>query len=82
MPVRKYRDVKDMPQDGDHWRTPGDPAIYRGLLRMCRLATSLAGPLGVPAGVRKFRSAEEAYADRERWEAERIARIQAERMKK
>jgi hypothetical protein len=80
MPVWKYRTIEEMPQE--RWRTPGDPSIYRGLLGICRTATALAGSLRVPAGVRKFRSAEEAYADRERWEDARIARIQAERVKK
>jgi hypothetical protein len=80
MPVLKYRSIEDMPQA--RWRTPGDPGIYRGLLNMCRTATALAGPLGVPAGVRKYRSAEEAHADREKWEDERIRRIREERVKK
>ena len=80
MPVWKYRRIEDMPQG--RWREPGDPRIYSGLLGMCRTASALAGPLGVPPGVRKYRSAEEAHADRERWEDERIQRIREERVKK
>jgi hypothetical protein len=34
-----------------------------------------AGPLGMPRGVRKYRSIEEMNADRDRYEQERIDRI-------
>ncbi|HEX2834939.1 MAG TPA: hypothetical protein VHW00_18135 [Thermoanaerobaculia bacterium] len=39
----------------------------------------LVEPLALPRGVRKFRSAEEAYAEREQFERRRIDRIRNRR---
>lgn len=77
MPVFKYRRVEDMPSE--RWLEPGDPAIVRGLRLMCRMGVALAGPLPIPRGVHKYRSGDELYADKERWETIRIQRIRAAR---
>ncbi len=47
------------------------------------MSAALVQPVGlcVPRGVRKYRSIEEANADRERWESERIERLRQERRK-
>lgn len=42
----------------------------------------IAGPLGLPRGVRKFRSIEELDADRRRYEIARVDRIRAKRATK
>jgi hypothetical protein len=66
----------------ERWFEPGDPAIYRSMRNVCRMGVALAGSLRVPPGVYKYRSAEDAHADRERWEDQRIQRIRNERLKK
>lgn len=78
MPVQKYRRVEDMP-DAALLHDKGDAAIPRAIRYLWALSDALLGPVGtcIPRGVRKYRSADEAYADRERWETERIARIRA-----
>jgi hypothetical protein len=80
MPVFKYRRIEDMPSE--RWLEPGDPAIGRRLRFVCSTGRAFAGPLGIPRGVRKYRSIEEMSADRDRWERARIERIQAERFGK
>jgi hypothetical protein len=73
MPVYKYRRIEDMPEA---WEQSGDRNIG-GRLRAVLSFARLAGPLGLPRGVHKFRSVEELFAERERYEDERIARIRA-----
>jgi len=68
MPVSKYRRIEDMP--GDRWLMPGDPAIVQSIHNVWRLVT--IGPIGIARGVHKYHSSEEAAAERERWEDERI----------
>jgi hypothetical protein len=73
MPVYKYRRIEDMPSE--RWLEPGDPAIVRRIRLVWRTASAMAGPLGIPHGVRKYHSVEEMHADRETFEDERIRRI-------
>jgi hypothetical protein len=78
MPVYKYRRIEDMPEawamkDG----RPLGPRI-RALLSL----SAIAGPLNVPKGVTKYHSIEEAAADRERLEQDRVNRIRAARKRK
>ena len=83
MPVWKYRRVEDMP-DVALMRDAGDPGIPRAIRRLWRLSDAMLAPVGtcIPRGVRKFRSIEEAKADRDRYEQERFDRIRAERLRK
>jgi len=77
MPVFKYRSIEETPSD--HWLEPGDPRIGRRLRHVCELASALAGPLRVAPGLYKYHSAEELYAEKERWQRERIDRIRSQR---
>ncbi len=83
MPVRKYRRIEDMP---DHALThdAGDPAIPDRIRYLWRFSEALLGDVGtcIPRGVRKYRSIEEANADRDRWEQERVDRVRAKRLRK
>lgn len=83
MPVSKYRSVHDMP-DVALVHDAGDPAIPRKIRMLWRLSEALLAPVGtnIPRGVRKFRSIEDAQADRDRYEQERVDRLRAERLRK
>lgn len=67
MPVRRYRDVAEMPEP----RRLG--SALEGLAAACA-ASALSRAFGTiriaPRGVRRFRSVEEADAARQRWEAD------------
>jgi len=78
MPVYKYRRVEDMPEAWEHFGDRNRAGRLRTVLRWSRYA----GSLRIPRGVQKFRSIEEAHADRERYEQERVDRIRAERLRK
>lgn len=78
MPVYKYRSVADTPDVWEHFGDRNRGGRLRAALQFVRLA----GPLGIPRGVAKFRSIEEANADRDRWEQERVDRIRALRERK
>lgn len=79
MPVRKFRSIEEM-KAVSKWLPAGDPAIGRRFRHLCAFVSALP-PMGAPRGVRKYRSIEEAHADRERWEQSRIERIRADREK-
>ena len=53
------------------WLKPGDPRLERVVAWVWALGTALAGPSPLPPGVSKFRTIEEANADRKKWEMER-----------
>ena len=80
MPIFKYRSVEDMPSE--RWLPPGDPAIVRKLRLVCRMGVALAGSLPIPRGVHKYRSADDLYADKDRWETVRVQRLRAARERK
>ena len=67
MPVRKFRDVSEMPDD--HWYEPGDPALFRAIRACWDFAQRTTRP-SFPPGVYKHRSIEEAERQRELWEEE------------
>ena len=79
MPVRKFRTIEEM-NAAEESLDAGDPRIVPRLLQVTRLAFALAGPLGAPRGVHKYRSIEEMSAEREKWEDARIARIREGRV--
>lgn len=83
MPVRKYRSVEEMP-DAALAYDAGDPAIPKVIRHLWDLSERLLWPVGtcIPRGVRKYRSIEEANADRDRWEQERVDRLRAARAPK
>jgi hypothetical protein len=83
MPVRKYRSVEEMP-DTALAHDAGDAAIPRVIRDLWVLSEQLLWPVGtcIPRGVRKYRSIEEANADRDRWEQERVDRLRAARNRK
>ena len=65
MPIRKFRDVSEM--EPSLWYERNDPALPRAIARVWGFAARIC-PLQFPRGVHKYRSTEEADADRERWE--------------
>lgn len=83
MPVHKYRSVEEMPDAALRYDA-GDPRIARSIRYLWHLSDALLGDVGtcIPRGVRKYRSIEEADADRDRWEQERVDRIRANRTDK
>ncbi len=76
MPVRKFRDVSEMP-DGP-WYDRTDPALGDAIRRVWAFAERTC-PLRFPPGVHRHRSLEEADAQRERWEAANFTAFQARR---
>jgi hypothetical protein len=65
MPVRKFRDVSEM--EDTLWYERNDPALPRAIASVWDFAARVC-PLQFPRGVHKYRSIEEANADRDRWE--------------
>ena len=61
----------------------GDPAIPLAIRHLWHLSEALLSPVGtcIPRGVRKYRSIEEANADRDQWEQERVDRLRTARRK-
>ncbi len=80
MPVRKHHTIEEMNQE-QRWLPTGDSSILKKIRYIWRLSEILLRPVGtcVPRGVRKYRSIEEANADRDCWEEERVHRIRLER---
>lgn len=78
--IRKHRSVEEMNRE-QRWLPTGDPSIARKIRYLWRLSEFLLRPVGtcIPRGVRKYRSIEEANADRDRWETERVKRLRAGR---
>ncbi|HEX2692170.1 MAG TPA: hypothetical protein VHN14_36420 [Kofleriaceae bacterium] len=65
MPVRKFHDVSEM--EDTLWYERTDPELPRAIARVWNFSARIC-PLQFPRGVHKYRSIEEANADRERWE--------------
>jgi hypothetical protein len=73
MPVYRYRSLDEARRA--LWLKPGDPRLGRITAWLWAFSAALLGParsmdFGM-RGVKKFRSIEEANADRQRWERER-----------
>ena len=80
MSIRKYRSLEEMNRE-PRWLPAGDPSILKKIRYLWRLSEILLRPVGtcMPRGVRKYSSIEEANADRDLWEQERVDRIRGER---
>lgn len=77
MPVTKYRDFESARRD--LWRDPHDPELLRDSANLLHLAHRLSMPLPILRGISRYRSLDEANADRERCLSERIRRLREER---
>ena len=80
MPIRKHRTLEEMNSE-PRWLPTGDSSIPLKIRYLWRLSEVLLRPVGtcIPRGVRKYRSIEDANADRDSWEQERVDRIRRER---
>lgn len=79
MPVRKFRDVSEM--EDTLWYERADPSLYRAIAGVWDFASRTC-PLQFPPGVHKYRSIEEADAERERWEDSNFRAFQDRRRSK
>jgi hypothetical protein len=73
MPVRRFRDVSEMPEP---WLERGDPRLPVAMRSSWSFAERIARPR-FPPGVYKARSVSEADALREQWDADNFRRFQA-----
>jgi hypothetical protein len=78
MPVRKFRDVREM--DSEPWRAPEDPLLWRAIAGVWDFAERTC-PRRYPPGVYKHRSIEEAEQLREQWEETNFLAFQLARRK-
>jgi hypothetical protein len=62
----------------DLWCEQPDAACFRRIARLWERSGRLS-PRRFPKGVIKYRSLEEAQADRERWQTEHVREVQHER---
>ena len=64
MPIQRFRTFREARIA--QWLSPGDPRLAERIRRWWRTSAMLS-PVVAPRGVRKFRTIEEANADRESW---------------
>jgi hypothetical protein len=76
MPLQRFRDL-DEARRALRAR-PDDQALASRIRRLWAFSARLVKPYTAP-GVRRFRTIEEANADRERWATERARALAAER---
>ena len=60
--MQRYRSIEEMPRP---WRAPDDPENLRLVARMLALHRALLGDRRLRPGIRRYRSIEEAEAQRE-----------------
>ncbi len=72
MGLQKFRDLEEARQA--LWTEGADPDLHLRIQRLWALSVRLA-PLGIPRGLRKFRTIEEANEDREAWVRRRVRAI-------
>lgn len=77
MPVQRFESFEDARRA--LWLDAGDPRLGERIRRLWERSRRLAPPLGIPRGVRKFRSIEEANADRDALTRARVAALRAQR---
>ncbi len=74
MPLQRFRSHEEARRA--LWMDATDPALPGRIRRLWERSRRLA-PLEIPRGLRKFRSIEEANAEREAWVRRRVERIRA-----
>ena len=72
MGLQKFRDPEEARQA--LWTDGADPDLPLRIQRLWALSVRLA-PLGIPRGLRKFRTIEEANEEREAWVRRRVQAI-------
>ena len=82
MPIRKFRSIEEMNAFDQERLRANDPRLAERIKAHWDTWRDLLPPLNFPRGVHKFRSIEEVNAFHERHENERIAKIQAERLRR
>ncbi|HEY4000514.1 MAG TPA: hypothetical protein VGO93_16695 [Candidatus Xenobia bacterium] len=80
MPVRRYRDVSEMPSSA--YVDKNDPRLFERIDALLRFSTRLTGELPIPRGVFKFRNMDELNAHRLEWDRHRIQVLQERRRSK
>lgn len=82
MPIQRFKTIEEMnAADDDLWLPCEDPSLFRRARKLLAEGSKLAA-LQSPRGVRKYRTLEEAEADREAWEDARIRWIRENRVRK
>jgi hypothetical protein len=64
MPVQRFRTFREARLA--QWMSPDDPRLAERIRRWWRISAALS-PVQPPRGVRKFRTIEEANAERDAW---------------
>lgn len=77
MPIWRFRTFEEA--ERALWVEPGDPAILRRMNAVWSMAQPILAVAPPPRGIRKFRSIEEAQADRDAWDARRIEALRKRR---
>lgn len=78
MPIRKFRSIEEMDKaQSDLWCEPGEEC-FRRIARLWKRSAQI-NPRKFPKGVFKFRSVEEAQAQRELLLTEHVRRLAEER---
>ncbi len=79
MPFKKFRSVEEMDNARrDLWCDQPDQACFKRIAHLWERSSRLS-PRKFPKGVVKYRTIEEAQADRQRWIDENINRLREER---
>jgi len=78
MPVYKYRDVSEMPDDT--WHEKGSPELFRAIRATWEFAQRVTRPR-FPPGVYKHRSIEDAERLRDAWESDNFEAFRERRRK-
>ena len=73
MPVKKYRDISDMPDS--NWLEPGSPELMEAMRASWSFAQKTMQPR-FPPGVHRHRSIEDLWAQEERWDQANFVRHQ------
>ena len=82
MPIQKFRTLDEMHEMRKSlWSDKIDAAYVDRMRKLWRRSALLAGPRNFPKGVIKYRSTEDAQADRDRWLTEHVQRLRQQRQK-
>jgi hypothetical protein len=78
MPVSRFRTFDEARRA--LWMKPGSPELARTVAWVWAFAWELAGRPVQPRGLKKFRTIQEANADRERWETDHCRSLRRRRL--